>query len=57
MTHPLTEAYDEQEDERLLKLLRFHSGWDQQSDIKIARILRQAANRIEELKGKETDNG
>ena len=49
MRHQLAVNYDAQEDEKLLKLMRFHSTYDQQSDPKISRILRLAANRIEEL--------
>jgi hypothetical protein len=49
MKHPLVVQYDKKKDEELLKLLRFHSSWDQQTDPKIARLLRLAANRIEEL--------
>lgn len=54
MKHPLVVQYDAQEDAKLLKLMRFHSTWDQQSDPKISRILRLAANRIEELIEKES---
>ena len=50
MIHPLAVAYDDSEDEKLLKLLRFHSLTENQEDLKISRILRQAANRIEELR-------
>lgn len=50
MKHPLSEAYDNKKDEELLKLLRFHSQAENQPDPKIARLLRQAANRIEALK-------
>ena len=49
MTHKLSMDYDKDKDEELLRLLRFHSRFDQQDDPKIARILRLAANRIEEL--------
>lgn len=51
MKHPLVVQYDKKKDAELLKLLRFHSAWDQQTDPKIARLLRLAANRIEELNG------
>lgn len=51
MKHPLVVQYDKKKDEELLKLLRFHSAWDQATDPKIARLLRLAANRIEELNG------
>lgn len=51
MNHQISKKYDDAKDEELLKLLRFHSRWDQQDDAKIARLLRLAANRIEDLKG------
>ena len=63
MKHPLVVQYDKKKDEELLKLLRFHSAWDQQTDPKIARLLRLAANRSRETlnpsKNKEAnfDNG
>ena len=47
--HPIVKNFDTQKDEELLKLLRFHSRSDQQEDVKISRIMRTAANRIEEL--------
>ena len=50
MKHPLAKSYDDSEDDKLLKLLRFHALAENQHDLKICRILRQAANRIEELK-------
>lgn len=52
MTHPLAEAYDKAEDERLTKLLRFQAQNDLKGDLKMERLLRQAANRIEELSDK-----
>lgn len=49
MKHKLSIEYEKVKDEELLKLLRFHSQWDQEGDLKIARLMRLAANRIEEL--------
>lgn len=48
MKHPLVAQYDAEEDAKLLKLMRFHAS-EKQVDPKIARILRIAANRIDEL--------
>lgn len=47
--HPLVEAYDKAEDLRLTSLLRFQAQNDLKGDLKMERLLRQAANRIEEL--------
>jgi len=50
MKHPLVKSFEDKEDEALLKQMRFHARWDQSPDPKYTRLLRLAANRIEELK-------
>lgn len=53
--HRLVLDYDNEQDEELLKLLRFHSSFEQQQDVKLSRIMRRSASRIEELKGQLRD--
>lgn len=57
MTHPLSEEYDQLQDEALLRMLRFQAQSAQQPDLKIARLLRQAANRLEDLLSKKCSAG
>lgn len=52
MKHPLVVQFDAEEDAKLLKLMRFHAS-EKMVDPKIARILRLAANRIDELTQEE----
>lgn len=52
MKHPLAVQFDAKEDAKLLQLMRFHAS-EKMVDPKIARILRLAANRIDELTQKE----
>ena len=51
MRHPLVKSFEKEEDEALLKQMRFHAQVDQAPDPKYTRLLRLAANRIEELNG------
>jgi hypothetical protein len=50
--HSLVVKYEESSDTELLRQMRFHSRWDQCQDSKTVRLLRAAANRIEELKSR-----
>lgn len=50
MKHQLVKSFEDEQDEDLLKQLRFHAQWDQAPDPKYSRLLRLAAIRIEELK-------
>lgn len=49
MTHPLSDNYDREHDAELLRLMRFQAQSINQPDPKVARLFRQAANRLEDL--------
>ena len=55
MTHPLSDKYDREHDAELLRLMRFQAQSINQPDPKVARLFRQAANRIEDLISKADD--